>query len=160
LLRENHSAERRLTAHGTQQIEVDMVDMSEVVNEKVVSERGTGGATFAAIVMIIGGTFGFFEGLSLIIGGNYYVQPANYWISTGPAAWGWWHLIVGLIVLAAGFGVMSGAAWARWLGIIFVSIQALTNFLFIPAQPFWAIILILIDLWIIHSLFVHRRETV
>jgi hypothetical protein len=31
---------------------------------------------------------------------------------------------------------MSGAAWARWLGII----------------------LILIDLWIIHSLFVHRRE--
>jgi hypothetical protein len=40
--------------------------MSQVVNEKVVSERGTGGATLAAVVMIIGGTFGFFEGLSLI----------------------------------------------------------------------------------------------
>jgi hypothetical protein len=66
----------------------------------------------------------------------------------------------GLIVLAAGFGIMSGAAWARWLGIIFVSIQALINFLFIPAQPFWSIILILIDLWIIHALFVHRRERV
>jgi len=130
------------------------------VNEKVVSERGTGGATFAAVVMIIGGTFGFFEGLSLIVGGTYYVQPANYWISTGAGTWGWWHLIVGLIVLAAGFGVIRGAAWARWLGIIFVSIQALTNFLFIPAQPFWAITLILIDLWIIHSLFVHRRERV
>jgi len=38
--------------------------------------------------------------------------------------------------------------------------QALSNFLFIPAQPFWAIILIVIDLWIIHSLFVHRRERV
>jgi len=49
---------------------------------------------------------------------------------------------------------------ARWLGIIFVSIQALTNFLFIPAQLFWAIILILIDLWIIYALFVHRREPV
>jgi hypothetical protein len=92
--------------------------------------------------------------------GTYYVQPANYWISTSAATWGWWHLIVSLIVLTAGFGVMSGAAWARWLGIIFVSIQALTNFLFIPAQPFWAITLILIDLWIIHSLFVHRREPV
>jgi hypothetical protein len=103
---------------------------------KVVSERGTGGATFAAVVMIIGGIFGFFEGLSLIVGGTFYVQPANYWISTGAATWGWWHLIVGLIVLAAGFGVISGAAWARWLGIIFVSIQAVTNFLFIPAQPF------------------------
>ena len=57
--------------------------MSDVVNEKVVSERGTGGATFAAILMIIGGTFGIFEGLSLIVGGTYYVQPANYWITYG-----------------------------------------------------------------------------
>jgi hypothetical protein len=29
---------------------------------KVVSERETGGATFAAVVMIIGGTFGFSKG--------------------------------------------------------------------------------------------------
>jgi hypothetical protein len=139
--------------------------MSQVVNEnvgseKVVSERGTGGATFAGVLLLIAGTFGFFQGLSLIVSGTYYVQPANYWISTGAATWGWAHLIFGLIVLAAGFGIMSGAAWARWLGIIFVSIQALINFLFIPAQPFWSIILILIDLWIIHALFVHRRERV
>ena len=33
--------------------------MSEVGTERVVSERGTGGATFAAVLMIIGGTFGF-----------------------------------------------------------------------------------------------------
>jgi hypothetical protein len=130
------------------------------VDEKVVSERGTGGATFAAVFMMISGAFGLFQGLSLIISGTFYVQPAKYWISTGAATWGWVHLIWGLIVLAAGFGVMSGAAWARWLGIIFVSIQAIINFLFIPAQPFWAIILILIDLWIIHALFVHRRERV
>ena len=127
---------------------------------KVVSERGTGGATFAAILMMLGGGFGLLAGISLIAKGTFYVQPENYWISTGAATWGWSHLIVGLILLAAGFGVVSGAAWARWLGIIFVSIQALTNFLFIPVQPFWAITLILIDLWIIHSLFVHRREPV
>jgi hypothetical protein len=52
--------------------------------------------------MIIGGAFGFFEGLSLIVRGSFNVQPANYWISTGAATWGWWHLIVGLLVLAAG----------------------------------------------------------
>jgi hypothetical protein len=134
--------------------------MTQVQSEKVVSERGTGGATFAAILLLVAGTFGFFQGLSLIISGTYYVQPANYWITTSGATWGWAHLIFGLIVLAAGFGIMSGAAWARWLGIIFVSIQALLNFLFIPAQPFWSITLILIDLWIIHALFVHRREPV
>jgi len=37
-----------------------------------------------------------------------------------------------------------------------VSVQAMANFLFIPVQPWWSITLILVDLWIIHSLFVHE----
>ena len=72
--------------------------------------------------------------------------------------WGWWHLIVGAVVLVVGLGVLSGAAWARWIGIILVGLQAITNFLYIPVQPFWALTLIAIDLWVIHSLCVHRRE--
>lgn len=124
----------------------------------VVSERGTGGATFAAVLMILGGSFGVLEGISLVAKGTYYVQPNNYWINTDASTWGWIHILLSLVVVAAGFGVISGAAWARWLGIIFVSVQAMANFLFIPVQPWWAITLILVDLWIIHALFVHRRE--
>jgi len=125
-----------------------------------VSDRGTGGAMFAAVLMIIAGCFGFFQGLALIAKGTYYVQPANYWINTGASTWGWTHLLISLVVLAAGFGIIAAAAWARWLGIAFVGLQALANFLFIPVQPFWAIVLILVDLWVIHSLLVHKRETV
>ena len=127
-------------------------EMSEV------SSRGSGGATFAAVLMIIGGGFGILQGIALIAKDDFYVQPQGYFISTTGATWGWVLLLVGMIVLAAGFGVLSGAFWARWLGIIFVSIQAFGNFLFIPVQPWWSTILILVDLWIIHSLFVHRRE--
>ncbi len=123
-----------------------------------VSDRGTGGATFAAVLMILGGGFGILQGFALIAKDDYYVQPDNYFIDTSGTTWGWILLLVGIVVLAAGFGVMSGAFWARWLGIIFVSIQAFGNFLFIPVVPFWALILILVDLWVIHSLFVHRRE--
>ena len=125
-----------------------------------VSERGTGGAMLAAIYMIIAGCFGLLQGIALIAKGTFYVQPANYWVNTSAATWGWWLLLVGGVVIAAGFGVISGAAWARWLGIIMVGVQALTNFVFIPVQPFWAITLILVDLWVIHALFVHRREPV
>jgi len=46
-------------------------NMSDVVDERAVSERGTGGATFDANLMIIGGTFGIFQGLSLIISDTY-----------------------------------------------------------------------------------------
>lgn len=122
-----------------------------------VSDRGTGGAIFAATIMIIAGCFGVLQGIALIAKGTFYVQPSNYWITTGAATWGWWQLIVGAVVIAAGVGVLSAATWARWLGIVIVSVQALTNFLFIPAQPFWAITVILIDVWVIHSLFVFRR---
>lgn len=122
-----------------------------------VSTRGTGGAAFAAMIMIIAGVFGMFQGLAFIAKGTFYVQPENYWINTGASTWGWWLLIVGLIVFCAGLGVMSGAAWARWTGILIVSIQAVSNFLFIPVQPWWSLTLILVDFWVIHSLFVHRR---
>ncbi len=133
---------------------------SPVVVERTISDRGTGGAMFAAVLMIIGGFFGILQGIAFIAKGSFYVQPANYWVNTSASTWGWWLLVVGVVVAAAGFGVMSAAAWARWLGIIMVSIQAVTNFVFIPVQPFWAITLIVVDLWIIHSLFVHRRESV
>ena len=128
-----------------------------VYDGRAVSERGTGGAVFAAVLMIMGGFFGMLQGIALLAKGTFYVQPANYWIDTSASTWGWTTLITGVVVLAAGFGVLSGAAWARWLGIVLVGLQALVNFAFIPIQPWWAITLIVVDLWIIHSLLVHRR---
>jgi hypothetical protein len=123
-----------------------------------VSNRGVVGATFAAVIMIIAGIFGVLQGIILLARGAIYVQPPGYWINTSASTWGWWHLIVGFLVLVVGLGVLSGAAWARWIGIILVGLQAITNFLYIPVQPFWALTLIAIDLWVIHSLCVHRRE--
>ncbi|HEX6921312.1 MAG TPA: hypothetical protein VF314_13905 [Actinomycetes bacterium] len=134
--------------------------MANEMAPQSVSRRGEGGAVFAAVIMMIAGSFGVLQGIALIAKGTYYVQPKNYWINTGASTWGWWLLVVGFVVLAAGAGVISGAAWARWLGIFIVSFQAITNFLFIPVQPWWAFTLILVDLWVIHSLFVHRREPV
>jgi hypothetical protein len=122
------------------------------------SERGTGGAFFAAVLMIIGGAMSALQGLAGILKGTYYVVPADYWITLNVATWGWTHLAVGLFLAAAGFGVMSGAEWARWLGIVVVSVAAVVNFMFIPIAPFWAMTLIFVDLWVIHSLVVHKHE--
>jgi hypothetical protein len=66
-------------------------------------------------------------------------------------------LIGVIIALVAGFAVFSGAAWACLLGIIIATISIVVNFTFIPLAPWWALTTILIGLWIIHSLFVHRR---
>jgi hypothetical protein len=48
--------------------------------------------------------------------------------------------------------------WARWLGILIATISVFVNFTFIPFEPWWALtIIIFIDLWVIHPLFMHRR---
>lgn len=122
-----------------------------------VSVRGTGGAIFAGTLLIIGGSLWILEGLAGIVRGTSYIQSANYWITTCASTWGWIHLIGGFIGLAAGFGVFSGAGWARWLGILIATLSIIVNFTFIPFAPWWALTIIFIDLWVIHSLFVHRR---
>jgi hypothetical protein len=122
-----------------------------------VSVRGTVGAVFAGILLIIAGGLWMLQGLAGIVKGTSYIESANYWITTSASTWGWIHLVGGIIALAAGFGVFSGAAWARWLGIIIAAISVFVNFAFIPLAPWWALTIIFIDLWVIHSLFVHRR---
>jgi len=97
------------------------------------------------------------DGFAGIVRGTSYIENKSYWITTSAATWGWIHLIGGIIGLAAGFGVFSGAAWARLLGILIACLSIVVNFAFIPFAPWWAITIILIDLWVIHSLFVHRR---
>jgi hypothetical protein len=101
--------------------------------------------------------FGCCRGLAGIVKETSYIESANYWITTSASTWGWIHLVGGIIGLAAGFGVFSGAAWARWLGILIATISVFVNFTFIPLSPWWSLTIIFIDLWVIHSLFVHRR---
>lgn len=119
--------------------------------------RGIGGAFFAGTLMIIGGSFWFLEGLAGIANRNFYSHPANYFnIST--TTWGWIHLLLGVIVLLAGFAVIAGQTWARVTGIILASISAIANFFFIPWYPFWAITIIAIDIWVIYALWIYRPD--
>ena len=79
-------------------------------------------------------------------------------ILTTDNAWGWIHLIVGVVVIAAGYGVFSGAAWARVVGITLASLSAIANFFFIPYQPVWAILIIALDVLVIAALAAYGPE--
>jgi hypothetical protein len=43
-------------------------------------------------------------------------------------------------------------------GILIATISVFVNFTFIPFEPWWALMIISIDLWVIHPLFVYRRQ--
>jgi hypothetical protein len=113
---------------------------------------------FAAFMMIMIGAFQVIAGLAAIFENEFFVVSQKYAFEVDVSAWGWIHLLIGLIILSAGFGLYSGAVWARTLGVIMAVISAIANFLFIPYYPVWSILIIVIDVTVIWALTTHGRD--
>ena len=119
---------------------------------------GAGWILFASIMMIIGGCFAILEGLGVLLKhGRFYHTVANDPYGTTATGWGWIVLIAGVIVLLAGFYVMTGKLWARIVGITIASLSAIANFFFIPFYPFWALTVITLDIFVIWALAAHGK---
>jgi hypothetical protein len=120
------------------------------------SSRWAGGfIVFAGIMMIIVGVFHMAAGLAAIIENKFFVVTADYLYAFDVTGWGWIHLIVGLVVLLAGFAVFSGRLWALALGIVLAGLSAIANFLFLPYYPLWSLLIIALDVFVIWALAVH-----
>ena len=59
---------------------------------------------------ILIGTFQIMEGLVAIINDEFFVVARNYTFDLDVSAWGWIHLIVGIVMLVAGFGLFARSA--------------------------------------------------
>jgi len=110
---------------------------------------------FAAVMMMMTGVFQALAGLVAIFENTFYVATRNYTFEFDVTAWGWIHLILGVIVALAGLGLLSGATWARVVGITLAVLSAIANFLFIPYYPFWSLLIIALDVFVIWALAVH-----
>ena len=120
--------------------------------EQQVSGWAVGGVTFAAVVLMLIGFFQVIAGLTAIIDDDFFVVTRNYTFDLDTSAWGWLHLLLGVLLLFTGWGLFSGAGWAVVTGIFLAGLSALANFFFIPYYPFWAILVIALDVWVIWSL--------
>jgi len=120
--------------------------------QRAPSASAIGAAMFAGSIMIMIGVFGALAGLAGIFRDDFYVAAPHNLYKFDTTAWGWVHLIVGIVVVFAGYGIFSGATWARVVGIVIAMISAITNFMFIPYYPFWSIIIIALDVWVIWAL--------
>ena len=120
--------------------------------EQPISGWAAGGVTFAATLALLVGTFQILQGLVAIFDDDFYVVTRNYTFDLDATAWGWIHLLIGLLMLGIGFGLLRGALWAVIGGLAIAMLSALSNFFFIPYYPIWALLLIALDVWIIWSL--------
>jgi hypothetical protein len=128
------------------------------MTNREVSGWAVGWTVFAAVMLWLIGAFHAIAGLIGIVEDELYVVGREYIFQFDVTTWGWIHLIMGIIVIAAGVGLFSGAAWARTVGVIVAIVSILANFAWLPWYPIWSITMIAIGILVIWALTIHGRD--
>lgn len=120
-----------------------------------------GWVVFAAVIMMVNGTFNAIQGLSALFRDN------DYWVtglSNGDVltfnitGWGWIHLILGVLSIFVGYLLLKGSTFARVIGIALVSLNLIAQFAYLPLYPFWGMIGIAVGFFVLYALIVHGGE--
>jgi len=122
------------------------------------SGAAVGWTMFAAFMMIMLGAWWLIAGLVALVNDDFYVVTRNYIFQFDATTWGWIHLIIGILVLLAGFGLFRGAVWARTVGVIMALLATLIGFAWLPWYPVWAILFIVAAITVIWALTAHGRD--
>lgn len=109
---------------------------------------------FAGVMMIVMGSLDFFQGLIAIIRDKYYLLTPSQIIVFDFTTWGWVMLIWGLVVMFAGFGLLSASGWARWLTIVVASLNFVVQLGFVGSYQYtlWALTVIGLNIIVLYAL--------
>jgi hypothetical protein len=123
-----------------------------------VSSWAVSWTVFAAVMLWLLGGFHAIAGLVAVINDQFYVATPDYVFQFDVTAWGWWHLIIGVIVFFAGIGLLTGQVWARTIGVMVAVVSILANFAWLPWYPVWSMLMIAVGVFVIWALTVHGRD--
>ena len=113
---------------------------------------------FAVALLITTGIFQVLQGLAAVLDKGFYVAAAGNVFALNVTAWGWIHLVIGVVAVAIGIGLFYGRFWARGAGMGIAVFQALVQFMFLPYYPGWSIVIIALDVAIIWALATYRSD--
>ena len=113
--------------------------------------RGYGLVLFASILLVIIGCFNVIHGIAAIANSHVFTTHAHY-VFGDLKTWGWITLIVGLLLLLAAGGILAGNQLARWFAVVMLGLNAIDQMFFIPAYPFWSILIIAMDIVALYGL--------
>jgi hypothetical protein len=115
-------------------------------------DTGEGWRLFASIALVISGVMRIFD--SLYAFRTKAVLPDAVWGSS-MKVYGWWYLIVGLLLLFAAYGVLQRSQWARWIGVIAAGVMAISAVWWMPYYPVWSLVYVGIGFLVVYALVAH-----
>lgn len=118
-----------------------------------------GWISFASTILILLGSFHIIQGLVALFRDEVYVVgKGGLIVNVDYTAWGWFHVVAGVVAILVGVSLLSGRMWARIFAVIFAMFSALSNLAFLPAYPIWSAMMIVLCVVIIWAITVHGSE--
>lgn len=118
-----------------------------------------GWVVFAGTMMLMLGSFHAMAGLVALFKDDYYlVGSKGLVVNVDYTAWGWIHILFGVLVAGAGVALFVGMMWARVVAILVALLSALVNLAFLSAYPIWSTIMIAVDILVIYAVTAHGAE--
>ncbi|MEU7065712.1 hypothetical protein [Streptomyces sp. NPDC046161] len=107
---------------------------------------------FAGVLLLVDGILGIIKGIAGLAKDDVYARLGDYVFKFNLTAWGWIHLILGIILVVVGAGLLKRVLWARVAGVVLAGLGIVLDFMWMPYTPVWAIISIAIGVFVIWAL--------
>jgi hypothetical protein len=138
-----------------------LIQRDDMTPETLKHDRGTGGhhaeghgyglVLFASVVLVVVSCFNLIYGIAAIANAHVFTANAHF-VFGNLRAWGWITLILGALQLLAAGGILMGNQLARWFAVAVVALNAINQMFFIPAYPFWSLMIIAVDVVALYGL--------
>jgi len=117
-----------------------------------------GWSFFAAVVLILVGAMNIITGFIALFDDNYLINTAGGMFVFDPTGWGFTVLIIGVLLVLAGFSILKGSLYGRIIGVLAAGLSAIAQISTIRPYPIWSMIVIFINVMVIYALTVHGDE--
>ena len=119
-----------------------------------------GWIAFAGLLLMVLGGLAFFQGLVAVIRDQYYVLGDNGALVLDVSQWGWIMMIWGIVLALVGYGVVSGASWARWTAIVVVGLNFIAQLGYDGGSGYtlWSLCVVALNILVLWALIVRWDE--
>lgn len=115
---------------------------------------------FVAVMMMLIGVFSVIAGLAAVTDDGFMTRATGsgdvFLLSVKAVGFVW--IVVGVIVAWAGWALIQGREWARFLTIFIVSVHAIVDLLTVNSHPFLSLLFIAVSLAILYGVTVKWDE--
>ena len=116
------------------------------------TDRGSGWLTFSAVVLVFAGIMKIFDSIWAFRVHRNLTDFRDATLGSNVRGYGWWWLIIGILLIIAGFGVLQGSQIGRWFGIVMAAVGGIASLAWMPYEPIWAFTYIAIAILVIYGL--------